>query len=367
MTTKKSNKIVTESEKNMRAVRESARRQRKNRAARDLVLDKSKDDPTEDPKVAPKRQRKRLGLPDRGECDPEKLRRRTTARLKRWSPYPSSPQGFAPSLKDVMEARASVYQAEGRDVCEIWKRIDLVERRTRFVPLNPSRDPSFYLKPAKKSVCCLWCTEPIEGLPIPYPVKFATRSCDSFIVRDQYCSIGCALAAINERKESKSIFRAMLRRVYGVGTRVPGTRQIRQLTPAPPRQALVKFGGYLTPDAFRAHSFMGVETSTATPPFVPLSSGIVEIEKVETSIEEKLDDGAIEAFQVTSMAMFARPTPIENANPRQFQKGTYARLPTVEEQLEASNRRLRLQQNSINPEKPKMRTLRDFNFFKAKR
>jgi hypothetical protein len=257
--------------------------------------------------------------------------------------------------EDDIERRAAQDPTLAKIERNIWV------KRTRYYPYNVAcnRDVrGFYT--TKTDLCCMWCTLPINDVPVPLPVKFS-KSQDGFYVSGQYCSISCMFAEAN-RKKLRPCAAFFLARVYGI------RYDSMEYQPAPSPHILTKFGGPMTPEAYRNTLYTkGLMFSETCLPFIPFAAGIEEVERVRTVIYEYGDEEKINRV-VNSNIVVSRPAPIENSNARKMQVSKFSKMPTLEEQIAQSERKLRLQMQETGMEedkKKKPRTLRDFMNIKS--
>jgi hypothetical protein len=218
----------------------------------------------------------------------------------------------------------------------------------------------FYSEPT--SLCCLWCTEPINGVPVPMPVRYRTNRADRddwvFYVCGQYCNFSCMLAAYRQRpisyavNRSDQLARTLMWKVY----RVPFATDVQ---PAPDPASLAKFGGIYTTEQFRATGTAGVRTAVVALPFLPFSAGITEIESIDVTISEVGGQELARRRMRGGFASAGLANPILNLQPRNSQRGKFATAPSIREQIEASDRRMRLQMQTL-PQERKKKTLMDF-------
>jgi hypothetical protein len=85
---------------------------------------------------------------------------------------------------------------------------------------------------------CLWHLSPFEGPPVGLPLTFC-ESTQSFECIGYFCSLGCAYAY---RLEHRSADAAPIRLLH-LAHSMSDANDKRKLVPAPPRQALKRFGG----------------------------------------------------------------------------------------------------------------------------
>lgn len=110
---------------------------------------------------------------------------------------------------------------------------------------NVVREAEF---PEKTDIHCWWCCHQFTCQPCPMPTKYDERL-DKFSLTGIFCSWGCVKAYsfdMNDyRKHIRSgIITILIKKTYGTVYAVT-------IKPAPPRQCLKMFGGYLSIDEFR--------------------------------------------------------------------------------------------------------------------
>ena len=190
------------------------------------------------------------------------------------NPYPEHSVGYLDYEKEVLER----IRLGGKDL----------ELRTGFIPMAP-RVPNFYSE--KTDLCCLWCTEPIHGYPIPKVHRFKSRF-EGYEITGQYCTYGCVTAATLQHNGSLMALGRMLKHFYGKRSGSfmddgsinypPGVKGrnhqqlINPLIPAPPKDALIKFGGHMTIEEFRGTSLRGILVQKVHVPMLPIVYGFEE-------------------------------------------------------------------------------------------
>lgn len=228
--------------------------------------------------------------------------------------------------------------------------------KTRYIPFgygsgnNDTR--TFYLEPT--DLCCMWCTEPIGGLPVPLPMKWS-ESLKTFEVFGQFCSFNCMLSGAKQRGVKQSLARFLMSRVYNISMR-------ERIEPAMSPFALQKFGGLLTTEAFRATSRLGIRHKELAQPLVPYNAGIEEVEKMVLVVRETCEGG--EVIHRIQQAMNTRRglQPIENTPRERMQRGKFTAAPSIQEQILNSSQRLRLQmqETGLDKVRKRRRTLMDY-------
>lgn len=225
-------------------------------------------------------------------------------------------------------------------------------KQTRFFPffMDAGRNvDEFYRN--NTDLSCIWCTEPFDDIPIPMAYSYS-RSRDAFRVGGQYCSIQCMLAKASEER-LKPVCCHMLKSVYNVPFKT-----ILETGVAPSPLLLKKFGGPMTIEEFRCTSELpNVSHRKITLPFIPLSAGLEEVQTMKSTIYEYGDEERVKRI-VSASIVQVNPIPVSNMSSK-VQKTKFAQMPTLQEQISQSERRLRLQRKPETSKKKK-RTLRDF-------
>jgi hypothetical protein len=107
--------------------------------------------------------------------------------------------------------------------------------------------------PEKCDTCCWWCCHTFENSPCTLPIKYdSLRKRFTFV--GIFCSWNCVRTYNLDRNDYKkyernSLVTFLIQQLYGIV-------QAIHIKPAPPRQTLKMFGGYLSIDEFRNNSFV---------------------------------------------------------------------------------------------------------------
>jgi hypothetical protein len=267
--------------------------------------------------------------------------------------------GFSKTEKIDIETMEKRINESEKNELKIDRNISLL--RTRYIPFGNKefykRTSSFYSKPTK--FCCCWCTEPFKCLPIPLPLRYKENPADrtdfTFHVTSQFCSPHCMLAQLKKDRSCIDIGRLLLKKVYGLNFAI-------DIVPAPDPRSLKKFGGYYTIDEFRATGGSGIKTATIKPPLLPMSIGLTEIESTETVISEVGGkELARKRLRVRGGGTGSNHSshlnnPFSNPTTKQMQRGAFTSMPTIEEQINQSDRKLRLQMQTIGKNKRKKKS-----------
>ena len=212
-------------------------------------------------------------------------------------PYPPSKELCDPIGFDDSTLKARLAASVKHD-WEIKRNVKSVTYRYSPYLLNTDFNSdgcgSFYDNPT--CLCCYWCTEPCNSVPVPMVESIVTRrgytnipllsmnnTAEFFKVSGLYCSFNCMIAHANERYIPFHIIKRFLFKVYSIPYKVV-------IKPALPRYCLKKFGGQYTVDEYRATSQMGIKYNKISLPLIPVKAGIEEIESVNTIISERLGD-----------------------------------------------------------------------------
>jgi hypothetical protein len=140
------------------------------------------------------------------------------------------------------------------------------------------------LWPETCDTCCWWCCHPFEGSPCTLPTKYDPLR-KRFTFCGLFCSWSCVKAYNFERSDHKkyycsSLISLLVQQIYGV-------RQAIGIKPAPPRQTLKMFGGYLEIDEFRSPSDIdGYQINLVK--FNYIHPEITEIRNVKSKPEKKV-------------------------------------------------------------------------------
>lgn len=268
---------------------------------------------------------------------PQKAREATRVRRAR-APLESS-IGF-----DSEEVLLRRIRESKKDEFRIDRELRL--RHTRYVPFGSEdfyRDPvAFYSRPT--ALACLWCTEGFEGLPLALPVRFHERD-GVFEVTGQFCSPSCMLAQARELHRSLELARLFLKRCYGVPVSA-------ELQPAPDRRSLAKFGGMYSLEAFRATGATGVRTAPVRLPLVPSNAGLSEIESTTTVVSE-IGGAELARQRIKQRLCMTSMTPAALHRRAPQQQGRFRSAPSIAEQIAASDNKVRLQMEQLQPQRPR--------------
>lgn len=129
----------------------------------------------------------------------------------------------------------------------------------------------------KVNIRCWWCCHYFDDVPLGLPIKYKEDT-KKFLVKGCFCSIGCLLAyhksssrKLSDSVNSYSLIKFMYTKLYGKSI-------FDTLTPSPPRESLIDFGGTLTIDEFRNSSSNGKLYKMIDYPMIVVRDFIEEID-----------------------------------------------------------------------------------------
>jgi len=130
--------------------------------------------------------------------------------------------------------------------------------------------------PMSTNIYCMWCCHPFDGPPCALPVRYVD---EKFYVWGCFCSFNCAAAynfkeyKVSEVWERYSLLNLMYKKIFD--------KPFIKIKPAPPREVLSIFGGYLNIDDYRKNMIMNDrDYKIIKPPIISI------VPKVEESIIE---------------------------------------------------------------------------------
>ena len=102
--------------------------------------------------------------------------------------------------------------------------------------------------PDKTDTLCWWCSHPFENTPCTLPTRYDQLR-KRFTFMGIFCSWNCAKAynfntSDHRKYERSSLISFLVQQLYGIERSI-------NIKPAPPKEALKVFGGYLDIDTFR--------------------------------------------------------------------------------------------------------------------
>lgn len=282
------------------------------------------------------------------------------------------PVGFAEPIAEINAERATIQPSkpaiQNPRFLKNFGEVDRMKQKTiaksivhRGVPwpLEKSlQDPTIlYTKPG--DIHCFWCTECFKNIPYPAALRY-TPGIDQFHVTGCFCSPACSNAWVFQREGSRKLMvnLLMFKRVYNL-------KVTENFHKAPPREALIKFGGYLTLEAFRGMEGK-VDVEIHQPPFISMDIGLTELENIVIETSAIYKDGFEELYSKLSRlpANSVAPTMIVTGTQGyQMQKGHKTQMPTIEEQIRLathnSNNNLKIARVEA-PGTKQRRSLKDF-------
>ncbi len=161
-------------------------------------------------------------------------------------------------------------------------------------------------------LCCFWCSEPCDCVPVARPVKEKLRAIKVGYCKEEYvayysvsgiyCSMNCMIADAKRRKVNEPMLKRFMNKVYDIPL-------MMKIEPALPMHALDKFGGFYSTEAYRATSKQGIKSTTYEPGLIPLSTLLEENEKITATVTKIVTtEDEIESELVTQLVQLANPT-----------------------------------------------------------
>lgn len=185
---------------------------------------------------------------------------------------------------------------------------------SKFNNYNYSSYEHIHTMPEGENICCWWCTHEFNDNPIYIPYNKTDN--DTYLVVGHFCSFNCA-ASYNFKSLSGSdaIKRHLLmQNMYSTILNDYSTN----ITPAPPRELLQKFGGTMTIEQFRSKSKnYGRHVQVVLP---PMKSVQVEVTDEIKQCSFKQDSTKYipikkdEVEKITENLKLKRTNPVNNSN-----------------------------------------------------
>ena len=164
--------------------------------------------------------------------------------------------------------------------------------------------------PMSTNIYCMWCCHPFEGPPCGLPIKCVD---EVFYVWGCFCSFNCAAAynfkeyKVSEVWERYSLLNLLYKKIFD--------KPFTKIKPAPPREVLTIFGGYLNIDDYRKNMIINDrEYKIIRPPIVSIvpkvEESIIEFNNTEKPIPVDKDkiDKAVEKLKLKRSKPLAKNT-----------------------------------------------------------
>ena len=180
--------------------------------------------------------------------------------VKAWNDV-AAPRSNSDEGETSGEWDAERYEAE---IARLRLRVRELERCNTSLPKQASHSSARQ---------CMWHLEYFDGQPVGLPVRWNnTTGCFDSV--GYFCSLECAYAYRLEHRSVSHTDISLLHKAHRMLSAGQASAP-RALVPAPPRQALPKFGGNLPLDAFLAYSTTWKELQYN--PFIPVTEFISEL------------------------------------------------------------------------------------------
>ena len=102
--------------------------------------------------------------------------------------------------------------------------------------------------PNSTDINCFWCCHKFESTPCSIPESLTN---DLFKVKGCFCSFNCATAYLFSKESNKNSIWEKYSILHLLRNKLMKINDNSIIKPAPPREALKSFGGYLTINEFR--------------------------------------------------------------------------------------------------------------------
>ncbi len=157
--------------------------------------------------------------------------------------------------------------------------------------------------PDRTDLACMWCEEAFDWPPVGAPVGHEPKK-DRFLLKWQFCSFNCCKAWMLDRRmpQVSNIFWLAMR-LYG--RRAENRVLLEGIRPAPRKEALKKYGGWMDIAEFRAN---GRLVRPANPHGINVRWDPVQL-AVQTDPNEQLACQSRQAHQVQRMPGAPAPSP----------------------------------------------------------
>jgi len=300
------------------------------------------------------------------------------ARKRHKPAYPKTHVGFPGGVRQVLQERQRRHDemvSRGMRHNGTTIKTILDKKIVRFYSRGKTVEETDTFYTTKTDLCCMWCTEKFESVPIPIARKYDKIN-RVFHVGGQYCSVSCALAECRAEKSMSLLSIESATRL--LFCKMFGSNAITDCTCAPPRRLLQKFGGPMTIEEFRATGPMGITTRELSLPIIPYTSGVEEIEHRKITISDQYNENGnqtLEEFVVSNMSLQhlgrrTNPDITENHQDALVVRvhKQHGRKPSIKEQLDISTKRLQIQRDTIykSERKPKRKTRDLMDFLQRK-
>lgn len=151
--------------------------------------------------------------------------------------------------REDLPCRGRNYRKEGELPLPAWGDPSFVV--DKVVPTCQQIVPQGSRWPDRTDLACLWCEEGFDWAPVGAPVHHNARK-DEFVLRWNFCSFNCCKAWMLDRRmpQVSNVFWLAMR-LYGADSR--HHRRLEGIQPAPSKEALKKYGGWMTIEEFRSN------------------------------------------------------------------------------------------------------------------
>ena len=105
--------------------------------------------------------------------------------------------------------------------------------------------------PKSTEISCFWCCHQFDNVPCTIPEEYYNSL---FKVKGCFCSFNCATAYLFKNESNTNILWEKYSMLHLLRNKLLNNNETKVIKPAPPREALSTFGGYLSINEFRNNS-----------------------------------------------------------------------------------------------------------------
>lgn len=180
-------------------------------------------------------------------------------------------------LNKEHEAQCEIHEeseCKNEECQEKTKTLRVVELLKDFEMKNKSSE-----WPQNTSIACYWCCHKFASVPFGIPVKYQN---DMFYVFGCFCSLECAAAYNFNSKERADEMWERYNLINLLSRKLQYKPNVKQ---APPREALIHFGGKMDIDEYRKYFDSTKLLSINFPPMMTMTQQVEEINECDINSE----------------------------------------------------------------------------------
>lgn len=144
---------------------------------------------------------------------------------------------YLPDSESILESK------ESKDSLDSCQRKGTEISKIRSLTEIDIRDIKYY----KTDIYCWWCCHGFEEYPVSVPIKLYPKN-HLFKCKGIFCGFSCALAYCIANKHDQSLLKMLYKKILNLKF-----SEIQQITKAPPKEILQRFGGPVSIEEYRKH------------------------------------------------------------------------------------------------------------------